>query len=174
MQVFNQVQIDLIAPNEIGLPQTYYQEMVQNGFKIRLFTNIDEYLQQQNIAPIWYFTRLQLERMDSTILRREQELRYNVTLRLEHLPILQKIQQTKGIQIKFYHPMPRHKQFPVLPPFLDHTPYNGWEQQSTNGLILRITLLALIAGLRPITSKSKTLSPPEKKTCAPILYQEST
>ena len=188
LQIFDDVQIDLIAPAEMGLPQNYYQDMLQNGFRVRIFASLDEYLAQKYVAPMWYFTRLQLERMDETILRREQELRRSVTLRAQHLSILEGLKleknkleraseednQTENIGpaggIRFFHPMPRHKKFPVIPPFFDNTEYNGWERQSANGLIVRITLLALIAGRRP--APAGLLPQPEEEQGPPKLYEE--
>ena len=168
LQIFEQVEVDLIAPAEMNLPRAYYQGM--SGFHIRIFASIDQYLRQNHIAPMWYFTRLQLERMDEAILRREQELRHSVTLRPEHLPILQQVKQEQSCPIKFYHPMPRHKQFPVIPPFLDNTHYNGWERQSVNGLVVRITLLALIAGRRAPPLSLLALPPEESEP--PKLYKQ--
>ncbi|MEM9423421.1 MAG: aspartate carbamoyltransferase regulatory subunit, partial [Spirochaetota bacterium] len=167
--IFHQVEVDLIAPGEMGLPRTYCEAMTQSNFQIRTFASIDEYLQQSHIAPMWYFTRLQLERMDQIVLRREQELRYSVTLRPEHLPMLDKLKKARHGMIKFYHPMPRHKKYPVIPSFLDETEYNGWERQSANGLVVRTTLLALIAGRRPPASP---LNVPLRQPAAPQLYKE--
>lgn len=99
----------------------------------------EEYLKQQNIAPIWYFTRPQLERMGEQILKKQDELRRAITFRkefLEHLP-----QNTC-----FYHPLPRYREHPTIPTFLDSTPLNGWERQSINGMYVRMVLLSMIAG----------------------------
>ncbi len=173
LQIFDQVEVDLIAPRDVGLPHTYYQVMADQGYKIRIFNSLDEYLGQRHIAPMWYFTRLQLERMDDSILRREHELRRSVTLRSEHLPRLKNCKQElerQGYRFKFYHPMPRHKQFPVIPRFLDNTGYNGWERQSANGLVVRITLLALIAGRR---AAAPGLLPQAEAETKPVrLYEE--
>ncbi len=166
LQIFDKVEVDLIAPSEMGLPHTYYQAMNESSFQIRTFTSIDEYLQQAYIAPIWYFTRLQLERMDEALLRREQELRNSITLRLDHVPYLEKY----NYPIKFYHPLPRHKQFPVIPSFLDTTEFNGWERQSINGFIVRIVLISLIAGRRAAPNGLLPIS--KKETELPKLYKE--
>jgi aspartate carbamoyltransferase len=139
LRIFDRVRIDLIAPPELAMPETYRMRMEENGFEVRLFDSIDEYLAQQDVADKWYFTRPQLERMGEQILKRQDELRAKVTFRKEfmrHLP--------KGS--KFYHPLPRHRVHPTIPTFLDETSLNGWERQSINGMYVRIVLLALIAG----------------------------
>ena len=49
--------------------------------------------------------------------------------------------------VKFYHPLPRHREFPTIPSFLDHTELNGWDAQSINGYYTRIIELGLLAGV---------------------------
>ena len=66
--------------------------------------------------------------------------------------------------------MPRHKKFPVIPTFLDNSEYNGWERQCANGLIVRISLLALIAGRR--APEPGLLPQREAAAGVPILYQQ--
>ena len=91
------------------------------------------------MAKIWYFTRPQLERMGDAILKKQDQLRDSITFQREYIDKL-----PEGTI--FYHPLPRHKVYPSIPTFLDSTPLNGWETQSANGMIIRIILLALIAG----------------------------
>ena len=55
--------MDLVAPAELALPKMYEDRMVARGYVVRRFASIDEYLAQDKVAKIWYFTRLQLERM---------------------------------------------------------------------------------------------------------------
>ena len=47
---------------------------------------------------------------------------------------------------KFYHPLPRHRIHPTIPTEVDGTSLNGYERQSINGMYVRITLLAMLAG----------------------------
>jgi len=139
LRVFDTVKVDLIAPVELAMPDNYRQRMEDNGFTVRIFSSIEAYLQQDDIASKWYFTRPQLERMGDRILQRQDELREAVTFRkefMEHLP-----QGTR-----FYHPLPRHRVHPTIPTFLDDTDLNGWERQSINGMYIRIVLLGLIGG----------------------------
>ncbi|MDD3366959.1 MAG: bifunctional aspartate carbamoyltransferase catalytic subunit/aspartate carbamoyltransferase regulatory subunit [Sphaerochaetaceae bacterium] len=139
LRIFNSVKIDLIAPPELAMPESYRIRMEENGFAIRTFDSIAEYLRQKDVANIWYFTRPQLERMGEQILKREEELRGKVTFRREFIDLLPP-------HTKFYHPLPRHREHPTIPTFLDDTPLNGWERQSINGMYVRIVLLALVAG----------------------------
>ena len=139
LSIFNKVKVDLVAPPELGMPEYYINKMKDNGFEIKIYDSIDNYMNSNNTAPMWYFTRPQLERMGDAILKRQDELRYKITFRKE---FLDKIPDGTI----FYHPLPRHKIHPTIPTFLDTTPLNGWENQSANGKFIRIILLGLIAG----------------------------
>lgn len=139
LRVFGEVEVDLVAPEEITMPGHYAERMRAAGFRVRAFESIDEYLSNDRVAPIWYFTRLQLERMGEQLLDKADRLRSSVTFRRDHLPRV-------ADRTKFYHPLPRHQVTPTIPPFLDETPLNGWELQSVNGYYTRIIELALVSG----------------------------
>lgn len=139
LTLFGSVSVDLVAPPELGMPAYYIRKMEENGFRVRVFDSIESYLGQGETAPVWYFTRPQLERMGDDILRRQDELRSKIVFRQE---FLEKIKSGT----RFYHPLPRHKEHPTIPVFLDSTELNGWENQSANGKLIRIVLLSLIAG----------------------------
>eukprot|EP00667_Euglena_gracilis_P007396 EG_transcript_7470 len=139
LRIFAKVKVDLIAPEEIAMPEEYVQGMVANGFEITKYTSIEQYLQQNNVAKIWYFTRLQLERMGDKVRDKEHQLRAAVTFREKFMPMV-----AKGT--KFYHPLPRHSQFPTIPSFLDKTELNNWDKQAMNGYFTRIILLGMVAG----------------------------
>ena len=139
LKIFDKVKVDLIAPPELAMPDYYERQMENNGFSVRKFASIDEYLKQKDVADIWYFTRLQLERMGDKVKEKEQQLRRAVTFRTE---FLDKIPSSS----KFYHPLPRHKVYPVIPGFLDHTSFNGWDEQSINGFFTRTIEIAMVGG----------------------------
>lgn len=139
LKVFRKVIVDLVAPTEIGLPTSYKSKMIENGYEVREYLSIEEYLKSGNVSDCWYFTRLQLERMGDEIRDREIEMRKAVTFQegwLKELP--------EGT--RFYHPLPRHRERPVIPTFLDSLPLNGWEEQAINGYFTRTVELALVAG----------------------------
>jgi aspartate carbamoyltransferase len=139
LDLFSSVRIDLVAPPELAMPKGYIKTMEARGFRVRQFPSIADYLSEDDIAPQWYFTRPQLERMGDRILRRQEELRRAITF----TPDL--ITAVPG-KTRFYHPLPRHREFPTIPKSLDETHLNGWERQSANGYLVRIVLLAMIAG----------------------------
>ncbi len=139
LTLFNKVKVDLVAPKELEMPIHYVEEMKNLGYEVRIFTSIEEYLAAGNCAKKWYFTRPQLERMGERILEKQHILRESITFREEFLS------QISDDTI-FYHPLPRRKDTPVIPTFLDNTPHNGWERQSANGMLVRIMLLLLFSG----------------------------
>ena len=151
LELFDEVAVDLVAPPELSMPRPYVDQMRAQGFTVREFASIGEYLSAGetssaskdgaaiDIAPQWYFTRPQIERMGERILRRATELRSAITFDPvdgDRLP--------EGTV--FYHPLPRHREHPTIPISLDDSPLNGWERQSANGWIVRIVLLAMVAG----------------------------
>lgn len=139
LKLFDKVKVDLIAPDELMMPESYIEKMKENGFEVCIFKSIEEYLKSSDVAKLWYFTRPQLERMGERILQKQDQLREAITFRRE---FLDKIPEGA----KFYHPLPRHKEHPTIPTWLDKTPLNGWESQAINGMYCRIVLLSLIGG----------------------------
>ena len=140
LRAFRSVKVDLVAPEELALPETYKSRMEDNGFEVREWESLEEYLASPDVSAAWYFTRLQLERMGDEVKDLESALRRAVTFREEYLGKL-----PDGA--RFFHPLPRHSEKPVIPSFLDATPLNGWDEQSINGYFTRIIELALVAGV---------------------------
>lgn len=139
LRVFKEVAVDLIAPKELAMPEHYTDKMTSNGYEIRRFESLEEYLSQKRTADIWYFTRLQLERMGEDILEKADRLRKSVTFTQE---LIEKINP----DTRFYHPLPRHREHPTVPFFLDTSHFNGWERQSVNGYYTRVVELAMLGG----------------------------
>eukprot|EP00760_Papus_ankaliazontas_P021597 PhM_4_TR18713/c2_g1_i6/m.62284/K00608/pyrBI; aspartate carbamoyltransferase len=83
LKIYKSVKVDLIAPSELQMPSDYVDEMRRNGYTVRTYTSIDEYvsLGKDHVAPMWYFTRLQLERLGDDILAKESALRRAITFR---------------------------------------------------------------------------------------------
>ena len=113
--------------------------MIENGFEVNEYKSIEEYLNSASCAKMWYFTRPQLERMGEKVLQKQDILREAITFRKEFLDKI-------APDTKFYHPLPRHKEHPTIPTWLDKTSFNGWERQAINALYCRIVLISLITG----------------------------
>ncbi|HTX72713.1 MAG TPA: aspartate carbamoyltransferase [Rectinemataceae bacterium] len=140
LRVFREVRVDLVAPDPLMMPSHYVERMKARGYEVRLFETLDEYLGSGKVAPIWYFTRLQLERMGEAVLEKAQALRAAVTFRKDMLGKL-----PDGT--RFYHPLPRDRVNATNPTFLDELPLNGWDGQSANGYWTRIVLMGMVSGL---------------------------
>ena len=139
LKIFKEVEVDLVAPQELAMPDFYTSQMDANGYQVRRFSSLEEYLSQPSQASIWYFTRLQLERMGEDILEKADSLRSSVTFSEDFLSRVPE-------NTRFYHPLPRHREHPTIPFFLDSTPLNGWERQSVNGYFTRVIELAMLGG----------------------------
>lgn len=139
LRLYRQVNVDLVAPAELALPKMYEKRMIDLGFNVRIFSSIEEYLSQPKVANMWYFTRLQLERMGEKVLDKQMDLRRAVTFQREFLTRLPE-------NTRFFHPLPRDARHPTLPFWLDGTNLNGWDQQSQNGYFTRIVLLGMLGG----------------------------
>ena len=139
LKVFDTAKVDLIAPPELAMPDNYITRMRENGFEVRQWCCLQEYLDCSDVSACWYFTRLQLERMGDEIKEKEYELGQSVTFKKEWIDRL-----PEGT--RFYHPLPRHKENPVIPFFLDSTALNGWDDQSINGYFTRVIELGLLTG----------------------------
>ncbi len=139
LKLFKEIEVDLIAPHELKMPAQYIDKMKDNGFNVRKFESISEYLAQKHTADVWYFTRLQLERMGEDVKDKAKYLRKTVTFQNE---FLSKIKEGT----KFYHPLPRHRDYPTLPIFLDNTSFNGYETQAINGYYTRIIEIGMLGG----------------------------
>lgn len=140
LKIFKNVTVDLVAPEEVAMPPFYIDIMKRNGFEVRVFGSLDEYLANDRIAKLWYFTRLQLERMGESVLEKAPMLKKALTFRQD---MLSRISE----DTKFYHPLPRDRHAPTIPFFLDDTHLNGWDEQSANGYYTRIVEMAMLAGV---------------------------
>jgi aspartate carbamoyltransferase len=137
--IFDEVIVDLVAPPELQLPETYIEKMKNNGFKLNFFKSLDEYLSSGSVASILYFTRLQMERMEDDLIKNIFSLRRATSLTVNMLELL-----PEGAKI--YHPLPRHGEFPEIPFVVDRTEFNGYDEQSRNGYFVRTALLGLLTG----------------------------
>ncbi len=154
LKIFKNVEVDLIAPEQIKLPEHYTKKMINNGFNVRTFESLAEYYAQNKIAKKQYFTRPQLERMGDEIIKIQNILRDKIIFKKEFLNKLPD-------NTYFYHPFPRHRVHPTIPEFLDVLPLNHYSKQSANGKIMRIILLSAIAGKIGSDFEGETVKQPE-------------
>jgi aspartate carbamoyltransferase len=124
------------------MPKDYIEKMKQAGFEIDNFESLNDYLTQKDkglIAPIFYFTRLQKERMDEETQKKATQFEKQLSISEDNINMVPDY-------TKFYHPLPRDKNCIIIPRFLDKTPFNRYDEQSQNGYFTRIALLSMLLG----------------------------
>ena len=139
LQTFNEVTVDLVAPDGLRMPDHYVEKMKEKGYEVRMFGSLDEYMAAHDKARLLYFTRPQLERWSEQEKSVQELLRKKITFKKDHL---RQVRDDTCI----YHPLPRHKETPTIPRFLDDTSLNHWDLQSRNGKLVRTILFSLIYG----------------------------
>ncbi len=139
--LFKEVVVDLVAPNEIQLPQHYVDQMLANGYQVNFFESVDEYVAtNKKIADKWYLTRPQLERLGDDLKPVIEKIRSKIIFKQEHLSAV------GDVNLKLYHPFPRFKAKPSLPRWLNDHPFNAYERQSNNGFYTRVVIISLLLG----------------------------
>jgi aspartate carbamoyltransferase len=141
LKVFEQVRVDIVAPDVFGYPIEYRNAMRNNGFEVREFDSIESYLETEQgcVADIWYFCQPQYKRVGDLLPSAFSELRSKVTFRPEwrqHLPT----------DVHFFQTLPRDKVHPVVPLSFDTLPLNGWDRVANNGFFLHTVLLGMLFG----------------------------
>ena len=162
LKIFQTVSIDLIAHKDVTYPIEYKAKMQNNGFKVREFSSIDEYLSQTSIADVWSFSRVQTSRMSEEAKAREDEIRKAVTFKTSWKSKL-------PVGCKFLQTLPRDRTNPLIPFEFDDDSLSAWELASTNGYWVRIVLLGMLLGrlgkdFIPQSPKPAELVPPINPT----------
>eukprot|EP00659_Diplonema_papillatum_P020720 gene20720-31926_t len=142
LKVFNSVKVDLIAPPEAKYPVEYRAKMEKQGFVVREFDSIAEYIDTcgDDLAKVWNFCRLQVSRIGEEAKGRVEELLNAITFREAW-----KSKLPEGA--RFFQTLPRDPQNPLIPLSFDDDEVNAWEQVSANGYWVRIVLLGMLSGL---------------------------
>lgn len=138
LRIFKEVEVDLIAPPMLSMPSHYVEKMRSNGFQVRTFESIDEYLAQDKVAPIWYFTP------STGAHGRSCTRASSLFAPIGHFQ--ERLSRSTARGCRFYHPLPRDRNYPTIPFFLDDLPLNGWDSQSINGYWTRIIEIAMLSG----------------------------
>ena len=121
-----------IAPEILQMPKHILEELDKKNIKYSLHEKIEDVVKEVDIL---YSTRIQKERFAD---EREYEKVKNVyILRAEML---------KGVKknLKVMHPLPRVNEISTD---VDATPYAIYFEQATNGIPIRMALLALVSGV---------------------------
>lgn len=158
LKVFGKVMVDLVTPYSFEYPVEYKNRMRENGFEVREFASVAEYMDKaaDSLASTWYFYQPKLDRCGEMTAELEKTLRESVTFRSEWRSRL-------PADAIFFQTLPRDKQKPLIPLALDNTSLNGWDRVANNAYFLHVVLLSMLfgqigrgipkAGLKPTRSQ---------------------
>jgi len=141
LKVFQKVRVDLVAPEIFGYPVEYKNRMRQDGFEVREFSSVEEYLEEAagSVANVWYFYKPQFSKCGDIGQARLNELRSQVSFRAEWK---QKLPQG----VSFFQTLPRDKEHPIIPLSFDVLPINGWDAVAANAYFLDVIMLGMLFG----------------------------
>ena len=133
--LYNNVQVVLVSPPELSLPDYYVEEMRRTGTKV---TVTDELFSSIKNVDIVYSTRIQEERFPS---KEEADL-YRGKFRLNQAIYTQNCEPNTVIM----HPLPRDSRSDAneLDTDLDSNPNLAIFRQTDNGVLVRMALFALV------------------------------
>eukprot|EP00931_Biecheleriopsis_adriatica_P114768 TRINITY_DN90682_c0_g1_i1.p1 TRINITY_DN90682_c0_g1~~TRINITY_DN90682_c0_g1_i1.p1 ORF type:complete len:588 (-),score=134.32 TRINITY_DN90682_c0_g1_i1:78-1841(-) len=152
LKIFQKVRVDLVAPEIFGYPVEYRNRMRRDGFEVREYSSVEEYLSQAegSIAEVWYFYKPQFKKCGDIPQVQLDLLRSQVSFREEWLQRL-----PKGCG--FFQTLPRDKENPIIPLSFDSKPINTWDTVAANAYFLDVVLLSMLFG-----KIGKGLTPPVK------------
>lgn len=116
----------LLPANNLGLPQKYYDYLINDNVKINKIKDIKEVLPELDVL---YMTRLQSERGASN------EASYVLDL--------ETIKSHASPDFKIFHPLPRNQEIPVE---IDNTSYSYYFEQAQNGVAMRQAIISMMLG----------------------------
>mmetsp|Transcript_117660 Transcript_117660/g.344566 ORF Transcript_117660/g.344566 Transcript_117660/m.344566 type:complete len:611 (+) Transcript_117660:50-1882(+) len=141
LKIFGKVRVDLVAPEAFRYPVEYKTKMRANGFEVREFDSVEQYLEHStgSLATVWYFYKPQFDRCGDLPHNAVSDLRAKVTFRPEW-------QQQLPQDVCFFQTLPRDKEHPVVPLAFDDLPLNKWDSWANDNYYLHIALLGMLFG----------------------------
>jgi len=141
LAVFKQVRVDLVTPPSLAYPIEYRNRMIAQGFEVREFSSVEEYLEKSgdDLATAWYFYKPQLSRLGAMSREAAAGLTAMVSFKAEW-------QSRLPAGACFFQTLPRDKASPIIDLALDNTLLNGWDRHASNTYFLHVVLLAMLFG----------------------------
>ncbi len=150
LSLFNKLQVVLVSPDELGMPEQYMAPLREAGHHVVVSNDLVNSIGKVDIV---YSTRIQEERFES---KEEADL-YRGRFRLNQA-IYTKFCEPNTV---IMHPLPRDSRSEAneLDSDLNHNPNLAIFRQTDNGLLVRMALFALVldvvdqvdAAARPVT-----------------------
>ncbi|MCV6613952.1 MAG: aspartate carbamoyltransferase [Cellvibrionaceae bacterium] len=135
LMLYNKVQLTLVSPPELAMPEYIVEELRQAGHQVRVSDDLAASLGDQDIA---YATRIQEERFSSA----EEADLYRGRFRLNQAVYTQFCKPNTVIM----HPLPRDSRAAAneLDNDLNQNPNLAIFRQADNGVLVRMALFALV------------------------------
>lgn len=135
LRLYNDVQVTLVSPSELQMPERYIEEMRAVGHSVDISSDLSEGISHVDIV---YSTRIQEERFAS---KEEADL-YRGRFRLNQAIYTQYCEPNTVIM----HPLPRDSRADAneLDNDLNHNPNLAIFRQADNGVLIRMALFAMI------------------------------
>lgn len=136
--LYNDVEITLVSPDALALPDPYLHALKERGHKVIISHELNQAISAVDIV---YSTRIQEERFAS----KEQALSYRGRFRLNQAIYTRFCEPNTVIM----HPLPRdsRKEANELDQDLDDNPNLAIFRQADNGVLIRMALFALVLGV---------------------------
>ena len=128
---FEDVKINLIAPERLAFPKKILEELKEMGAEVAEYTEMEEPLKESDVV---YMTRIQQERFDDPAEYEKLKGVYKLDM--------DKVNSAKtGLTVM--HPLPRIDEIPVE---VDDYEGAAYFRQAANGVPVRMALISLILG----------------------------
>lgn len=141
LKIFERVRVDLVSPEAFEYPVEYRNRMQENGFEVREFSSIEEYLDKasDSLATSWYFYKPKMKSVGEISEKAARGLYDKVTFKQEWKARLPE-------SACFFQTLPRNKENPLVPLAFDNTSLNGWDRVANNAYSLHVILLSMLFG----------------------------
>ena len=138
LAVFDSLDVRLVSPSQLRLPEDLRKRLISQGHKIKEFEDLEPGIKE---ADIVYMTRIQTERFNSS----EEADTYRGRLRLDR----RTYETVCDPDTIIMHPLPRdsRRKARELDDDLNPNPNLAIFRQTDNGLAVRMALFALILGV---------------------------
>ncbi|WP_053981583.1 aspartate carbamoyltransferase [Marinagarivorans algicola] len=138
LTLYRNVQVTLIAPDELAMPEKYVEALRQAGHRVTISSELSSSIGEVDIV---YSTRIQEERFTS----KEEADMYRGRFRLNQAIYTQYCEPNTVIM----HPLPRDSRADAneLDNDLNQNPNLAIFRQADNGVLVRMALFALILGV---------------------------
>jgi len=149
---FDDNELVLVGPAEIRMRQNDIKVLEHSGLKVTVLEDIPAALEhaRQKQMPIFYFLRVQEERLDPRIV---QSVRGKVSINQKMLAEagLLVYPEDSGKRFKrripLFHPLPMHKKHREIHPSLEATPYFKCFDEAEMGPYIRSAIIGLTTGI---------------------------